>query len=233
MKNLFKLFMVGILLIVASVVAVATDGNVVAGMAAAGITATGFSWVTGHSLLDDAWAGHLFCIPLVGLKRRCNEPSLGGSKRLYIVLAEDLTADPCTYETAKTTGEIATIPLAATKKFIEIEAWYDTTKWDTEMKAGAGFSQSIDFEYLGFNKDVVKLAALLYETPVNIIAEGNDGSRYYIGSKYVPVMLDMKATSPAKGNAQKKATFTAKNEGYTFPVMPIASAATFLVEPLV
>ena len=233
MKGFFRFLIASLLLLVASVVAVATDGNVVAGMAAAGITATGFSWITGHSLFDPSYAGYLQCTTLVGLKRRCQDPSLGGSKRLYIVLAEDLTGDPCTYETAKTTGEIATIPLAAGKKFVEIEAWYDTTKWDTEMKAGAGFSQAIDFEYLGYNKDVVKLAALLYETPVNIIVEGNEGSRYYIGSKYVPIMLDMKATSPAKGNAKKQATFSAKNEGYTFPIMPIATQATFQVEALV
>jgi hypothetical protein len=101
------------------------------------------------------------------------------------------------------------------------------------MKSGAGFTQGIEFKVLGYDKEIVKLQTLLYETPVNVIAQGNDGSLYYLGQKYVPLMFDAKLVIPEKGTARKEVTFTAKQDGFTTPVFPLASAVTFEATPLV
>ncbi|MDR6195914.1 hypothetical protein [Siphonobacter sp. SORGH_AS_0500] len=190
--------------------------------------------VTGISLVEAGFSGLAFTAPLIGLPRKAQNPQLGGSKRLYLVLTEDLEKEFIQYSDVLTTGEYnAPIPLLAGKKFVEIEAWYDTTKWDTGMKPGAGFTQSVEFEVLGYNKDIAKLMALLYETGVNVIAQGNDDTLIYLGQKYVPLMFEVAAQSPVKGNAQKKVTFKAANEGFMVPAMPLGPLATFAVTPLV
>lgn len=176
---------------------------------------------------------YLYCTPLVGLKRKCNKVTMGGIKRLYIVLTEDLASEFITFELALSTGEFAgAIPLVAGKKFVEIEAWYDSSKIDGEMKTGSGFTQGMEFKVLGYDKDIVKLKALLYETPVNVIAQGNDGQLYYLGQKYIPLMFDAKLVVPEKGTARKEVTFSAKQDGFTAPVFPLAATVTFEVTPL-
>lgn len=224
--------MAATLVLVAATVAVATE-NVVAGLVSAPLLATGFQYVTGHSLFN-LQTTSLLTVALTGVKRKYQQPQLGGSKRLYLVFTEDLESEFMTYELALSAGKYAAaIPLKASKKFIEIEAWYDTTKWDGEMKPGAGFTQGIEFEVLGYAAEVVKLQAQLYELPVNVIVQGNDGDLYYLGQKYVPLMFEAVAQSPVKGTDRKKVTFRAKNDGYTCPVMPLDATATFAVEALV
>ncbi len=188
-------------------------------------------YATSLNLFSDSIA---YCTVMIGLKRKCNTITMGGIKRLYIVLTEDLLNDFLTFNLAMTTGEFTgAIPLVVGKKFIEVEAWYDTSKIDGEMKAGSGFTQGIEFKVLGYDKDIVKLQTLLYETPVNVIAQGNDGALYYLGQKYVPLMFDAKLVIPEKGTARKEVTFMAKQDGFTTPVFPLSSAVTFAVEPLV
>lgn len=229
-NNIFKIFAGFCLLLVASLVTLATD-NIVAGIVAIPLTGLGFQLTTGVSLFDET--GVSMCTALVGLKRKCQSPQMGGIKRLYLVLTEDIETDFLTYELAKTTGEFAgAIPLLSGKKFVEIEAWYDTTKVDGEMKAGAGFTQGIDFVVLGYDKDIVKLMALLYETPVNVIVEGNDGRLYYLGTKYVPLMFDAKTSIPEKGTSRKQVAFSAKQDGLLVPAFPLASSVTFDVQAL-
>jgi len=230
MKNQFKLATAATSIGAAAAVTHFT-GNAMAGLLSAAATQYAIQQLTGISLhdLQDA----MLCSPLIGIKRGCQKQTIGGSKRLYIVLTEDLETEFLTYELAKTVGEFSgAIPLLAGKKFIEIEAWYDTTKFDTEMKIGAGFSQGVEFKILGYNKDIVRFTSLLCDTPVNLIVQGNDDQLYYIGQKYIPIMLEMKGVMPEKGTARKDATFTGKQDGMQVPVFPLSSTATFAVEPL-
>ncbi|WP_254561784.1 hypothetical protein [Dyadobacter diqingensis] len=231
MKNQFRLATAATSIGSAAVVTLIT-GNPLMGMASAGLVGFAGQQLGGFSFNDES--GVASCNALIGLKRQCQTLTIGGAKRLYIVLAEDLASEFLTYDLAKTAGEYTgAIPLVATKKFIEVEAWYDTTKFDTEMKLGAGFTQSIEFKILGYGKDIVRFASLLCDTPVNLIVQGNDDKLYYIGQKYIPMMLEMKGTMPEKGTGRKEATFTAKQDGMQVPVFPLASATTFAVEPLV
>lgn len=199
------------------------------------------AYVVGTDVLGDVTglgltAPTLAFTALVGVKRKYQKPELGGSKRLYIIFTDDLESEPVNYDMLVTTGELAgagAIPLKATKKAIEVEAWYDTTKWDFEMKPGAGFTQGFEFKILGVNKDNVKFLTRLYEVPVNLVIEGNDDTRYYLGQKYVPFMLEAVGASPEKGNARKDITIRAKNDGLTTMPVPMADDVTFLVEALV
>lgn len=206
-------------------------GNPVFSMFAMLLASVGFQVVTGVTIENPN--GMFFTTPLIGIKRKSQNPQLGGSKRLYIILTEDLLNEFIDYELIKTTGQFTgAIPLAAGKMAVEIEAWYDTLKWDGEMKIGAGFTQGIEFDILGYDKDISKLMALLYETPVNLIVQGNDNSLYYLGDKYVPLMFEAKTATPAKGTERKKTTFTAKNDGYIHPVCPLSNTVTFAVAAL-
>jgi hypothetical protein len=230
MKNFLKVAIVGFAVFSAAAV-INTTANPIAGLAVASIVTYVLSNLTGVSLLDIS--GVASCIAISGLKRQCQTLTIGGAKRLYVVLAEDLETEFLTYDLAKTAGKYTgAIPLVTGKKFKEIEAWYDTTKFDTEMKIGAGFTQSLEFRTLGYNETIVQLAALLYETPVCFIAQGNDDKLYFIGQKYIPMMVEMKGVLPEKGTARKEATFTAKQDGMMVPVFPLDAAVTFEVEPL-
>ncbi|WP_428657565.1 hypothetical protein [Runella sp.] len=178
------------------------------------------------------------CLALTGLRRKCG-PKPGGMKRLYIAPVEyfqDLEYP--TYDDA-VTGEITDpIPLIATptpKKFIEIQAAYDTTKWGFASKGKSGnqsFEQNITFDYYGIDKDSVSLVARLLNTPCVIIARGNNNINYFIGSLDVPLEFEINADSGAKGSDPQKITFMAKNDGFMFPVIPLNATATFAVEPL-
>lgn len=189
-------------------------------------------YITGVSLYSNE--SLLYCNALIGVKRKCNNLTMGGIKRLYIVLCEDLTADFLGFNLALTDGEFAgAIPLVVGKKFVEVEAWYDTTKIDGEMKSGSGFTQGIEFKILGYDKDIVKFQTLLYDTPINLIAQGNDDRLYYIGTKYSPIILDAMLVVPEKGTARKEVTFKGKQDGLQNPPMPLASTVTFDVTVLV
>ncbi|MGX7688035.1 hypothetical protein ACWA1C_12780 [Flectobacillus roseus] len=193
-------------------------------------TSAGLQMLTGQYLEFPTGA---FTVPLVGLKRKTQNPQLGGSKRLYVILTEDLLNEFVDYNLILSTGQFAgAIPLAPGKMAVEIEAWYDTLKWDGEMKTGGGFTQGVEFDVLGFDKDIAKAMALLYETPVNLIVQGNDNSLYYFGDKYIPFMFDAKITNPPKGTERKRVTFTAKNDGYSHPIVPLANTVTFAVQAL-
>lgn len=227
MKDYQKILFAAGLVLLTAATTFATN-NLMVGLALASIV----SYVAGNSAFDIS--GVASCTALVGLKRQCQTLTIGGAKRLYIVLAEDLATEFLTYQLAKTMGKFTgAIPLVTGKKFIEVEAWYDTTKFDTEMKIGAGFTQSLEFRLLGYNEDIVKFATSLYETPVCMIVQGNDDRLYFIGQKYIPMMVEMKGVLPEKGTARKEATFTAKQDGLMVPVFPLDSAVTFDVEPLV
>lgn len=231
MKNYFKVLFAGALVMIAASVTLAS-GNLIAGLAAASAVAFGVQHLTGFALVD--MADGAFTTALTGIKRKPQTLTIGGSKRLYIVFCEDILTEFLTYELAKSSGKYTgAIPLVTGKKFIEVEAWYDTTKFDTEMKIGAGFTQSIEFKILGYNDEIVKFSSLLYETPVNLIVQGNDDKLYYVGQKYIPIMLEMKGTMPEKGTARKEATFTGKQDGMQVPVFPLDPTVTFAVEPLV
>lgn len=231
MKNYQKALLAVGLMLVASAVTLATS-NLIVGLVAASLAMAGVQHLTGSSFLDIS--GVASCNALVGVKRQCQKLTIGGAKRLYIGLCEDLESEFLNYELAKSAGKFTgAIPLITGKKLIEVEAWYDTTKFDTEMKIGAGFTQSLEFKILGYNAEIVKFSAMLYETPVFMIVQGNDDQLYFIGQKYIPMMVEMKGTLPEKGTARKEATFTAKQDGMMVPVFPLDSTVTFDVEPLV
>jgi len=231
MKNYQKALLAAGLVLVASVVTFATS-NLIIGLAAAMFSMVGIQQITGGAFIDVT--GVAGCLALTGIKRQCQTLTIGGAKRLYIVLAEDLATEFLTYELAKTMGKFTgAIPLIVGKKFIEVEAWYDTTKFDTEMKIGAGFTQGLEFKILGYNETIVKFSALMYETPVCFIVQGNDDRLYFIGQKYIPMMVEMKGVLPEKGTARKEATFTSKQDGLMVPVFPLDATVTFDVEPLV
>ncbi|GAB2798813.1 hypothetical protein GCM10027275_50580 [Rhabdobacter roseus] len=218
-----------LLILVASVTQ--ATGNVMTGLAAGSVAVAGLQHLAGVSLIE---IQGLATAALIGIKRKSQNPTMGGAKRLYIVLTEDLEEEFLTYALALTTGEFSgAIPLLDGKKFVELEAWYDSTKFDTEMKIGTGFTQSVEFKFLGYYAETVKLSALLYETPVNVIVQGNDDKLYYIGQKYIPMMFEMKGVMPEKGTSRKETTFTAKQDGMLVPVMPLAATVTFEVAPLV
>jgi hypothetical protein len=234
MRNtIFKVLAAGLLLTLAAAV-INTTGNVVAGLVAASaalstVQAFGFGSITLFDLTGVAQN-----TALIGLKRKSQTLTIGGAKRLYLILAEDLTAEFLNYNLAKTAGKYAgPIPLETGKKAYEIEAWYDTTKFSTEMKTGAGFTQSFEFKVLGYNAETVKLAALLYETPVIVIVQGNDDQLYCLGQKYIPLMFDAVGTMPEKGTARKETSYSAKNDGMQVPAFPLDITATFEVTPLV
>ncbi|WP_266364155.1 hypothetical protein [Tellurirhabdus rosea] len=230
MKSLLQIFAAFSLILMGALVASATN-NPVAGMAAMSAVAAGITYSTDFELFPSVPGLH--ALALLGLKRRHNKPSIGGNKRIYLVLTEDLSAEFLNFDLALTTGKFSgAIPLVTGKKFVEIEAWYDTTKWDGEMKPGGGFTQGLEFEALGYDADIVRLQALLYETPVNVIVQGNDDNLYYLGQKYIPLMFECVGTSGVKGTDRKKVTFRAKQDGLTVPVFPLDADVTFAITPL-
>lgn len=162
------------------------------------------------------------CNSLIGLGHKCNGASIGGARRLYMVNARDLDRDLITYEQAVQYGFFSGgIPLKPGKGIVEIEAWYDSTKFDTEMKIGAGFTHALEFKHLGYEDDVVRLISILKDYPVNAIVEGNDGIKYWLGQKYVPLLFEVKAVLPEKGSSRKEVTFSAKQDGLSVPVIPL------------
>jgi hypothetical protein len=232
MKTIWNILMAAALFLLCAFVTLFT-GNVMAGVASMPVAAAGFELITGQPLFE-LQTSALFASPLIGLKRKVQNPEFGGIKRIYIIETEHLTSEFLNFQVALSAGKFAgAIPLAAGKKFVEIEAWYDTTKIDGEMKPGGGFTQGLEFEVLGYSADIVKLQALLYENPVNCIVTGNDDERFYLGQKYVPLMFETVMTVPVKGTERKKVTFRAKNDGFTCPVMPLDTTVTFDVTPLV
>lgn len=178
------------------------------------------------------------CLAVTGLRRKCG-PKPGGNKRLYIAPVEYFQdVEFPTYDMA-VTGEIAgPIPLLATpsaKKFIEIQAAYDTTKWGFASKGKSGnqsFEQNIAFDFYGVDKDSVSLVARLLNTPCVIIARGNNNINYFVGSVDVPLEFEITADSGGKGSDPQKISFAAKNDGFMFPVIPLGTLATFAVDPL-
>lgn len=178
------------------------------------------------------------CVALTGIRRKCG-PKPGGNKRLYICPVENFQdVEFPTYEMA-VAGEITDpIPLITTptaKKFIEIQAAYDTTKWGFASKGKSGnqaFEQNIMFDYYGVDKDSISLVAKLLNNPCVIIARGNNNTNYFVGSVDVPLEFEVQANSGGKGTDPQKITFSAKNDGFMFPVIPLNATATFAVEPL-
>lgn len=231
MKSLLKFGFIAAVVGLAALVTFITGGNALAGFLAASLVTGIVEKFTSFTILPEECGA--YCTALVGLKRKCQTPTMGGAKRLYILLAEDLMNEFLTYDVAKSTGEFSgTIPLVTGKKFVEVEAWYDTTKFDTEMKLGAGFTQSVEFKVIGYDKDIVKLMTLLYEAPVNVVVQGNDDKLYWIGQKYIPMMFETKGVLPEKGTARKEVTFTAKQDGLQVPIFPLASTITLDVTAL-
>ncbi|MPR36534.1 hypothetical protein [Salmonirosea aquatica] len=232
MRGIFKILAgVALLMLVATVTV--NTGNLMAGLLAGSAATVATQYLTGFTLFE--LQGHLGATTaLIGIKRKTQMLTIGGAKRLYIVLTEDLLNEFLNYDLVKSAGEFTgAIPLVTGKKFVELEAWYDSTKFDTEMKIGGGYTQSLEFKFLGYNAETVKLSGLLYETPVNFIVQGNDDKLYYIGQKYIPMMCEMKGTMPEKGTARKETTFMAKQDGMQVPIMPLGPAVTFDVTPLV
>lgn len=178
------------------------------------------------------------CLALTGLRRKCG-PKPGGNKRLYIAPVENFQdIEFPTYDDA-VAGEITDpIPLISTpsaKKFIEIQAAYDTSKWGFASKGKSGnqsFEQNIAFDFYGIDVDSTKLVARLLNTPCVIIARGNNNVNYFVGSLDVPLEFEISADSGAKGSDPQKISFTAKNDGFMFPVIPLNATATFAVDPL-
>lgn len=232
MKGIFNFMGAIALLVLVATVTVSTQ-NLMAGLVAGSVATVAVQQLTGFSLFDFS-GGLAATLALSGIKRKAQTLTIGGAKRLYIVLCEDLEEEFLTYELLKTAGEFAgTIPLVTGKKFVEVEAWYDSTKFDTEMKIGGGFTQSVEFKILGYGSEGAKLSGLLLETPVNVIVQGNDDKLYYIGQKYIPMMFEMKGTMPEKGTARKETTFMAKQDGMQVPIMPLGDAVVFDTTPLV
>lgn len=229
MKQILK-FLPTLALLITVLTVTAVTQNPVTGLAAATVVGTAMQYFGNISFFE---AGLAMCSPLVGLKRQCQKPSMGGAKRLYIALTEDILEEFLTYEIALTVGKFSgVIPMVTGKKWVEIEAWYDTTKFDTEMKIGGGFTQTLEFKTKGYNAEIVKLMTLLYETPVNAIVQGNDDDLYYLGQKYIPLMFESKGVMPEKGTSRKEVTFTAKQDGLQVPVFPLDATVTFDIVPL-
>ena len=231
MKSLLKFGFIAAVVGLAAFVTVITGGNPLAGFATASLVTFLVERFTNFTIPPEGSGA--YCTALAGLRRKCQQPTMGGAKRLYLILTEDLQSEFLTYDIAKTTGEFAgPIPYVTGKKFVEVEAWYDTTKFDTEMKLGAGFTQSIEFKVIGYDKDIVKLMTLLYEAPVNVFVQGNDDKLYWIGQKYIPMMFETKGVLPEKGTARKEVTFTAKQDGLQVPIFPLAPTITLDVTVL-
>lgn len=177
------------------------------------------------------------CLPLIGLRRKCG-PKPGGNKRLYIAVAEDFDdVEFPTYDMLATNGKIIgpTIPLTATKKFIEIQAAYDTTKWGFSSKGKVGsqaFEHNISFEVNGIDEDSIKLATRFLNRPLLIVAKGNNNKMYLVGSVDNPLELEMTGDSGAKGTDPQKITFTAKNDGFMTPPAPLDTTIVIPIEAL-
>jgi hypothetical protein len=177
------------------------------------------------------------CLPLIGLRRKCG-PKPGGNKRLYLSIVDDFDdVEFPTYDMLATSGKITgtTIPLLAEKKFIEIQAAYDTTKWGFSSKGKIGsqsFEQNATFEINGIDEDSLKLATRFLNRPILLIAKGNNNKMYLVGSIDNPLELEMTGDSGAKGTDPQKITFTAKNDGYMTPPAILDSTVVIPIEAL-
>ena len=108
MKILNFLMALG-LVMVAAAVTVATQ-NPLMGLAAASLTAVAVEQLFGFSLVD--LGGSLNLLAITGLKRKAQTLTIGGAKRLFLALTEDIANEFLTYELAKSTGEYSgAIPL--------------------------------------------------------------------------------------------------------------------------
>lgn len=174
-------------------------------------------------------------VALTGIRRKTG-PKPGGNKRLYICPIDQLEDEEFPTYAMAVAGEITDpIPLLAGKKFTEIQAAYDTNKWGFASKGKTGnqsFEQNIGFEVYGIDKDSISLVANLLNRPCVIIALGNNNLKYFVGSIDVPLEFEIQADSGAKGSDPQKIAFTAKNDGFMFPVIPLGTGATFAIEPL-
>lgn len=188
--------------------------------------------------LPDRTAPVLSLVALTGIRRK-GGPKPGGNKRLYICPIDHFQdIEFPTYDDALA-GEITDpIPLISTPtplKFTEIQASYDTSKWGFASKGKSGnqsFEQNVSFDVYGIDKDTISLVAKLLNNPCVIIARGNNNINYFVGSIDVPLEFEIQGDSGAKGSDPQKITFSAKNDGFMFPVIPLGTAATFAVTPL-
>lgn len=177
------------------------------------------------------------CLPLIGIRRKCG-PKPGGNKRLYLAVVDDFDdVEFPTYDMLATNGKIigTTIPLLEEKKFIEIQAAYDTTKWGFASKGKVGnqaFEQNVTFDVNGIDEESIKLSTRLLNRPLIILAKGNNNKMYLVGSIDNPLELEISADSGAKGTDAQKITFTAKNDGYMTPIAPVDAAVVIPIEPL-
>lgn len=174
-------------------------------------------------------------LALTGIRRKTG-PKPGGNKRLYLCPIDYLEDEEFpTYDDA-VAGEITDpIPLITGKKFIEIQAAYDTSKWGFASKGKSGnqsFEQNITFDVYGIDKDSIALASRLLNRPCVLIARGNNNINYFVGSIDVPLELEISGDSGAKGSDPQKITFTAKNDGFMFPAIPLSNTSTFAIDPL-
>lgn len=172
---------------------------------------------------------------LTGIRRKTG-PKPGGNKRLYICPIDQLEDEEFPTYAMAVAGEITDpIPLLSGKKFTEIQAAYDTNKWGFASKGKTGnqsFEQNVGFEVYGIDKDSTSLVANLLNRPCVIIALGNNNTKYFVGSIDVPLEFEIQADSGGKGSDPQKIAFTAKNDGFMFPVIPLGTGATFAIEPL-
>ena len=172
---------------------------------------------------------------LTGIRRKTG-PKPGGNKRLYICPIDQLEDEEFPTYAMAVAGEITDpIPLITGKKFTEIQAAYDTNKWGFASKGKTGnqsFEQNVAFDIYGIDKDSISLVANLLNRPCVIVALGNNNIKYFVGSIDVPLEFEIQADSGAKGSDPQKITFSAKNDGFMFPVIPLGTGATFAIEPL-
>tara|TARA_R110002124_G_scaffold122630_2_gene281191 strand:- start:205 stop:795 length:591 start_codon:yes stop_codon:yes gene_type:complete len=161
-------------------------------------------------------------VNIVGLKRSCQKLKNGGTKRIWLLNSMDIEEEFLNYKNILQLGCFSgTVPFRNGAYLIEIEAWYDTGQFGTEMSIGAGFAQSFQFKVLGYNQDILAFTALLNSFPANVIVEGNNNEKFWIGTKYLPMFFEQKGNLPDSGLGRKEVEYAAKRDGMTIPIIPV------------
>lgn len=229
-----KFFSALAILLVASLVAVATD-NPLAGVATVPAVSYGFQYATGLSLFDagptfGGTAAYLTILPIPTQPQ--NTPNPGGNNKLFLIAKDRITGEWPKLDVIED-GEITAAPTLVTgtptTTFVEASISDNSLKLDKAMKGATGYQsweQGMEVKIAGHTKEQCAAIDKLLNTECVAIARSNDGQRNVVGSSYLGLQFEVTHTTGAKGGDRREWTLKAKQDGFMFGYTPLAEDVT-------
>lgn len=232
MKTIFQFVGALALFLVAGLVAVATD-NVVAGVVTVPVVTYGFQACTGYALFSPPAGLWAVLAPIPRTQQ--GEPNPGGVQRLYLIGTDQVVGE-WPKRSLIVNGELATAPTLVTAgqgqpatTFVEVEISDNSAKLDDGLKGPTGYQsweQALELKIAGFSKEQCAAIEKLLNSEVIAVARLNDGQRVVLGSSYMGLQFEITHTTGAKGSDRREWTLKAKQDGYMFGYVPLATTVT-------